>query len=217
MTLWSWVTGCFCVGTSRHEEVVKTEVVKAIPVRSAESTVFHKSVAEFESLQYKPAEIKSREDSQREREITMYIVRHSHGRVEAQRAAEEKVWEKEAQVRDMNHMWQRAKTEAHLQEEARIAALEQAWELERQQAWQLAYSHATEMDENEPEPEPEPEPDRMTRQSRKSRLNIETHLSPRSRCCKHTHRNRNRKRNSNGNRNSNITETTQFDPLETDM
>lgn len=190
-----WITKWFCLGHGKHDTGIKQ--VHVIPVRSDESTVFHKAVMQFESLQYKPVDNKSREDSHREREITMYITRHSHGRIEAQQAAERRTWEREAQVQDMNKMWLKAK-----------AAAQEAWE----------YEH-------EPDPEPEPEPERMTRQSRKSRLNVETHLSPRSHCHKHqpkhshchgqgqSYKHRHH-RNSKQYANKTYVTTTQCDPLD---
>lgn len=198
MTFRTWFVSTFCLRgiLPDSEEKLKEEhkpVEKAKPFASPESALFHKSVVEFESLQYKSADLKTREDSQREREITGFIIRRSHGRIIAQKVQEEKVWEHEAQVQDQNKIWAKAKAHAQAQahdegmhhvqvqrekkeiekeqEQARVSFFEKSCELARQKDWDHADSDHPIFEE------------RPTRQSRRSvgssRLNIETHLSPR--------------------------------------
>lgn len=189
MTFRTWFESMFCLGLRRQasKEIEAGPVTahpKAVHFPSTESTLFHKSVAEFESLQYKPADLKSREDSQREREIAGYIIRRSHGRIVAQRVTEEKVWEREARVHDENRVWERARAKAHAdardEEAERVSSYEKSWERARQQDWDHADNAVEHVEE------------RGTRSSRKSvgqsRLNVETHISPRSKHQKSKHR-----------------------------
>lgn len=240
MKLWSWLAGLCSVPMSdeiepfqsedsntnnhvtgqidweqakAHSKTAEVGKIKVEIVRSPESTVFHKAVAELEVLQYKSADIKTREDSQRVREMSGYIIRCSHERTEAKREKEEQSWEREAQISDKNTMWEKAREAARLlghqeREQEREKEREQDREKEKDREKEREKEREREQEYQTREQAWDRENnvfgefiDRKTRQSRRSmgqighvgqqsRLSVETHVSPRSHCHKHKHHRR---------------------------